>query len=170
MLRTLKAEGVEGLTALDTHAVRSLERVGLVKAAYVEGGGMEDAVLTGYGKELLRDNPKLYHSVLHFIVRSLDAATAYFSIILFGNKIPKRGNFMTKQELQAHLDALCKQNGFDYAKYLGTYNGDEIYQPSFSSSDDILFGRPVFLHVRGNKVRRSRNYKEASKVLHHFFD
>ena len=94
----------------------------------------------------------------------------YIIIKLWGHKIPRKGDIMTKEELQAHLDALCRQNGFDYAKYLGTYNGDEIYQPEFNVDGDVFYGRPCFLHVRGNKVRRSRNYKEASKVLNYFYD
>ena len=152
-----------GITVCPALCVRSLERKGLVKVAYIEGGDSEDIVLTDYGRKLLRNNPKLYHPFLLFFARSLD-------IKLFGYKIPKKGAYMTKEELQAHLDALCKQNGFDYAKYLGVYNGEEIYQPRFSSNKDILFGRPVFLHVRGDKVRRSRDYKEASKILNYFYD
>ncbi len=76
---------------------------------------------------------------------------------------------MTKEELQQYLDALCKQNGFDYAKYLGEYKGEVIYQPTFSPNEDLLYGRPVFLHVKGDRVRRSKNHKEASKVLNYFF-
>ena len=91
------------------------------------------------------------------------------AIMLWGSKIPKKGDSMTKEELQAHLDALCRQNGFDYAKYLGTYNGDEIYQPEFNEEGDALYGYPCLLHVRGDKVRRSRSHHEAFKVLHFFY-
>lgn len=73
------------------------------------------------------------------------------------------------EELQKYLDELCKQNGFDYAKYLGTYKGDEIYQPSFDSDVDILFGYPVFIHVHNGKIRRSKNHKEAFTVGRYFF-
>ena len=95
---------------------------------------------------------------------------SYISILLFGYKIPKKGNAVTKEEQQAHLDALCRQNGFDYAKYLGTYNGDEIYKPEFNEEGDALYGYPCLLHVRGDKVRRSRSHHEAFKVLRHFYD
>lgn len=39
--------------------VRSLERRGLVKVAYAEGGGVVDARLTSEGRVLLAENPKL---------------------------------------------------------------------------------------------------------------
>ncbi len=68
------------------------------------------------------------------------------------------------EDLQNYIDSLCKQNGFDFAKYLGTYRGEEIYQPSFLEGDGVYFGYPVFLHVRNGKVRRSKNQKEAFTV------
>ena len=90
--------------------------------------------------------------------------------MLLGKKILKKGDTMTKEDLQARLNEICKQNGFDYAKYLGKYKGEDIYQPRFSTDKDVLFGRPCFLHVKGDKIRRSRNYKEASNVLNFFYD
>ena len=43
--------------------VRSLERKGLVKGAYVEGGGVEAARLTPEGRLHLAENPKLWNPV-----------------------------------------------------------------------------------------------------------
>lgn len=43
--------------------VRSLEREGLVKGAYVEGGGVEAARLTSDGRVFLAENPKLRNPV-----------------------------------------------------------------------------------------------------------
>ncbi len=94
---------------------------------------------------------------------------AYITILLLGHKIPKKGDTMTKEELQAHLDALCRQNGFDYAKYLGTYNGDEIYQPKFNEDGDVYYGYPCLLHVQRDRVRISKSHHEAFKVLKHFY-
>lgn len=76
---------------------------------------------------------------------------------------------MSDEELRDYLDALCKQNGFDYAKYIGEYKGCKIYQPSFVSEKTQYFGRPCFLHVSKNKVRRSKNYREAFRVIEHFY-
>lgn len=42
-----------------TGCVRSLERKGLVYAAYIEGGEVEGARLTSEGQCLLAENPKL---------------------------------------------------------------------------------------------------------------
>lgn len=46
-----------------TGCVRSLERKGLVKGAYVEGGGVEAARLTSDGRVFLAENPKLRNSI-----------------------------------------------------------------------------------------------------------
>ncbi len=43
--------------------VRSLERKGLVKGAYVEGGGVEAARLTSDGRVFLAENPKLRNPI-----------------------------------------------------------------------------------------------------------
>ncbi len=43
--------------------VRSLERKGLVKGAYVEGGGVEAVRLTDEGRLLLASNPKLANPI-----------------------------------------------------------------------------------------------------------
>lgn len=44
-------------------SVRSLERKGLVKAAYLEGGAVEDARTTDEGKHYLCDNPNLRNPI-----------------------------------------------------------------------------------------------------------
>lgn len=46
-----------------TGCVRSLERKGLVKGAYVEGGGVEAARLTSDGRVFLAENPKLRNPI-----------------------------------------------------------------------------------------------------------
>lgn len=46
-----------------TGCVRSLERKGLVKGAYVEGGGVEAAWLTSDGRVFLAENPKLRNPI-----------------------------------------------------------------------------------------------------------
>ncbi len=43
--------------------IRSLERKGLVKGAYTEGGGVEAARLTSEGRCLLAENPKLSNRI-----------------------------------------------------------------------------------------------------------
>lgn len=43
--------------------VRSLEREGLVKGAYVEGGGVEAARLTSEGRLFLAENPNLRNPI-----------------------------------------------------------------------------------------------------------
>lgn len=41
--------------------VRTLERKGLVKGAYIEGGGVETVKLTYLGKDCLIENPRLHN-------------------------------------------------------------------------------------------------------------
>ena len=83
------------------------------------------------------------------------------AIMLWGSKIPKKGDSMTKEELQAHLDALCRQNGFDYAKYLGTYNGDEIYKPEFNEEGEVA---SVFWNSIATVINAWMPYYEEGSV------
>lgn len=43
--------------------VRTLEQKGLVKGAWVEGGGLEDAYITSFGKEYMAFNPSLRNPI-----------------------------------------------------------------------------------------------------------
>ena len=63
VLRTLSRQGFDALSEFDATAVRSLDAQGLVRGAYLEGGGVEGARLTNMGKEYLADNPKLRNPV-----------------------------------------------------------------------------------------------------------
>ena len=72
-------------------------------------------------------------------------------------------------EVPQIITDIVKRNGFDYAKYLGEYKGEQVYQPCFDS-EEAVFGRPRYIHVKGNKMRWSKNYEEASKTLHYFYD
>ncbi len=63
VLRTLSRQGFDALSEFDATSVRSLDNHGLVQGAYIEGGGVEDARLTNYGKEYLADNPRLRNPI-----------------------------------------------------------------------------------------------------------
>ena len=63
VLRTLSRQGFDALSEFDAAAIRSLDNHGLVQGAYIEGGGVEGARLTTYGKEYLADNPRLRNPV-----------------------------------------------------------------------------------------------------------
>lgn len=63
VLRTLSRQGFYALSEFDATAVRSLDNHGLVQGAYIEGGGVEDARLTNYGKEYIADNPRLRNPI-----------------------------------------------------------------------------------------------------------
>ena len=72
-------------------------------------------------------------------------------------------------EVPQVITDIVKRNGFDYAKYLGEYNGELVYQPCFDS-EEAVFGRPRYIHVKGDKMRWSKNYAEASRTMHYFYD
>ena len=72
-------------------------------------------------------------------------------------------------EVPQVITDIVKRNGFDYAKYLGEYNGELVYQPCFDS-EEAVFGRPRYIHVKGDKMRWSKNYVEASRTMHYFYD
>ena len=82
VLRALSRQGFDALSEFDATAVRSLEHHGLVRGAYIEGGGVEDARLTTMGKEYLADNPKLRNPVdWKWVVTTTIAAIAVFGSI-----------------------------------------------------------------------------------------
>ena len=63
VLRILSQQGFEALSEFDASDVRELSERGFVKAAFTEGGVIEDAKLTTKGKEYLRDYPSLRNPV-----------------------------------------------------------------------------------------------------------
>ena len=81
---------------------------------------------------------------------------------------------MKEEDVLETLNIISKNNGFDYVKYIGEYKGEDIYKPSFYD-DDVLYGRPCFLHVkrgrirRISRIRRSKNHSEVSKIIKHFW-
>lgn len=62
----------------------------------------------------------------------------------------------------------AKMHGFKGAKYLGELDGEKVYQP-IRWVKDAIFGRPSFIHVKGFRIRASKDSKEASKVINYFF-
>lgn len=63
VMRILSKQGYDALSEFDASAVRSLSELGFVKAAFTEGGGVEDAKLTTKGKEYQRDYPSLRNPI-----------------------------------------------------------------------------------------------------------
>ncbi len=82
VLRILCQQGYDGLSEFDDAAVRSLDALGLVKGAYLESGGVEDAKLTTMGKEYLRGNPHLYNPVNWAMVSAIVAIVGSFGTII----------------------------------------------------------------------------------------
>ena len=72
-------------------------------------------------------------------------------------------------EVPQIITDIVKRNGFDYAEYLGEYKGEQVFQPRFNS-EEAFFGRPRYLHMRADRIRWSKNYREASKTMHFFYD
>ena len=63
--------------------VRSLERKGLVKGAYIEGDGVEAARLTSYGRSFLAENPKLKNPLdCKWIITTAIWITALTAIVM----------------------------------------------------------------------------------------
>ena len=82
VLRTLSQQGFDALSEFDAAAIRSLDRQGLVRGAYVEGGNVEDARLTNYGKEYIADNPKLRNPVNWMAITAIALTGLLLCIIL----------------------------------------------------------------------------------------
>ncbi len=65
--------------------VRTLEIKGLIKGAYVEGGGVEAARLTSYGRTFLAENPKLRNPLdWKWIITTAIAVAGLITAIVFG--------------------------------------------------------------------------------------
>ena len=83
VMRILSKKGYEALSEFDASAVRSLSGLGFVKAAFTEGGGVEDAKLTTKGKEYLRDYPSLRNPVDWVMAAALvSVVNAIFLVII----------------------------------------------------------------------------------------
>lgn len=83
VMRILSKKGYEALSEFDASAVRSLSELGFVKAAFTEGGGVEDAKLTTKGKEYLRDYPSLRNPVDWVMAAALvSVVNAIFLVII----------------------------------------------------------------------------------------
>ena len=75
VLRTLSRQGFDALSEFDTASLHSLSIHGLVHAAYLEGGGIEDAKLTNMGRAYMQLNPKLRNPVNWLMVLSITTFT-----------------------------------------------------------------------------------------------
>ena len=83
VLRILSRQGYEALSEFDASAVRALSERGFVKAAFTEGGGVEDAKLSTMGKEYLRDYLSLRNPVDWVMAAALvSVVNAIFLVII----------------------------------------------------------------------------------------
>ena len=87
VLRTLSQQGFDALSEFDAAAIRSLDNQGLVRGAYIEGCGVEDARLTNYGKEYIADNPRLRNPIdwkwiISTFLAAVAAAAGIFALII----------------------------------------------------------------------------------------
>lgn len=62
----------------------------------------------------------------------------------------------------------ARLHGFKGAIYLGMLDGEKVYKPD-RGGENILFGKPSFIHVKGMRIRASRNWSESCKVMRTFF-
>lgn len=70
-------------------------------------------------------------------------------------------------EIPKIITEICLDEGFDYARYLGVYKGWQVYAPMIDSPF-AAYGRPRFLHKKGDEIRWSKNHNEALEVLNKF--
>ena len=80
--RILSKQGFDALSEFDHPALGSLERMGLVQTARIEGVGIEAARLTTMGKEYLRDNPRLFNPINWAMVSAIVAAVGSIGTII----------------------------------------------------------------------------------------
>lgn len=60
--------------------------------------------------------------------------------------------------------AFAKENGYDGAEVLGTWNGFDVWEPTFDGTDPVCVGLPLVILVNGDEMRMSTP-EEAMDIL-----
>jgi hypothetical protein len=54
---------------------------------------------------------------------------------------------------------------YDDALFIGTWNGYEVYEPTFNDDEEHFVGFPEFIIAKAGSVRWSKDYKESNKII-----
>jgi hypothetical protein len=58
---------------------------------------------------------------------------------------------------------------YDDVKYLGKWNGYDVYEPTFNDDEDHIIGIPQFLLAKGKILRWTKTQDESFAIMDHDF-
>jgi hypothetical protein len=64
---------------------------------------------------------------------------------------------------------LARASIYDDARYLGTWNGYEVYEPIFNDEEVHYTGFPQFILAKNNASRWTNNHTESIAIMDKFY-
>jgi hypothetical protein len=60
---------------------------------------------------------------------------------------------------------MAQKSIYDDVKYLGKWNGYDVYEPTFNDDEDHFIGIPQFLLAKGEKLRWTKTQDESFAIM-----
>lgn len=75
----------------------------------------------------------------------------------------KRKNNNIKRAVQ-----MAKQSIYDGARFIGQWNGFDVYEPTFADNEPRFIGFPQFILAKGKSMRWSDGESESQAIMNEF--
>lgn len=76
---------------------------------------------------------------------------------------------MTSDKYLNEAINLAKSSIYDDAKYLGTWKGYAVYQPTFADDKPRFIGFPQFILADSNSIRFTNDDEESRAIMNKFW-
>ena len=63
---------------------------------------------------------------------------------------------------------IAKQSIYDGARFIGKWNGFDVYEPTFADNEPRFIGFPQFIIAKGNKMRWTDGESESRAIMSEF--
>lgn len=63
---------------------------------------------------------------------------------------------------------VAKQSIYDGARFIGKWNGFDVYEPTFADNEPRSIGFPQFIIAKGNKMRWTDSGSESRAIMRKF--
>lgn len=63
---------------------------------------------------------------------------------------------------------MAKQSVYDSARYIGRWNGFDVYEPTFADDEPRFIGFPQFIIAKGNEMRWTNGESESRAIMRKF--
>jgi hypothetical protein len=64
---------------------------------------------------------------------------------------------------------IARASIYDDAQYIGTWNGYEVYEPTFSDDEVHYIGFPQFILAKNNAFRWTNDHTESIAIMSRFY-